>query len=131
MEHPVTMADLEDLPEGGGIVLIDGGCTFCQRTRHWIERHAPEGRFVFLALQSDEGRAWSTRCGRDPDDLSTVVYVEAKGGDARCSASSTAVLRILRRMDRPYRWLYAGIVVPRPVRDWGYRVVSKNRHRLV
>lgn len=113
------------------LLLIDWDCGFCQGTRRWIERHSEEGAVRFVALSSEEGRAWLQRCGRSPEDRSTVLLVEPEaGGEARCSDRSTAVLRTFRHMRRPYRWLYAGIVTPRPLRDWGYKVVSKNRHRL-
>lgn len=122
--------DTSEVPSGG-ILLIDWGCGFCQRTRRWIEAHAPPDRFVFLALDSDEGSSWLKRCGRDPDVTDTVVHVTMGKEGLRCSGQSTAVLRTIRHMDRPYRWLYVGVVVPRPLRDLGYRLVSRNRHRLV
>ncbi len=50
--------------------------------------------------------------------------------DGELSLRSTAVLKIARRMNVPWRWMAVFLVVPRPIRDAVYRVVAAVRHRL-
>uniref|UniRef100_UPI00333EC032 thiol-disulfide oxidoreductase DCC family protein n=1 Tax=Castellaniella defragrans TaxID=75697 RepID=UPI00333EC032 len=45
--------------------------------------------------------------------------------------ASVAVIAILRRLPRPWRWLTMLRVVPRPLRDAAYRMVARNRYRLL
>jgi predicted DCC family thiol-disulfide oxidoreductase YuxK len=53
--------------------------------------------------------------------------VLVEGG--RCYERSSAALRIARRLSGAWPLLYAFVVVPRPVRDFVYDVVAKNRYR--
>jgi predicted DCC family thiol-disulfide oxidoreductase YuxK len=50
--------------------------------------------------------------------------------DGEISLRSTAVLKIARRMNAPWRWAAALLWVPRPVRDAVYRVAAAVRHRI-
>ena len=54
-----------------------------------------EGVYRFAALQSDAGRRLLQRCGRSPDDISSIVLVEAAGGSY---TKASAVLRIAQRL---------------------------------
>jgi predicted DCC family thiol-disulfide oxidoreductase YuxK len=52
-----------------------------------------------------------------------VILVEG----AAWYTESDAALRIMRRLAWPWPLLCVLAVVPRPLRDWGYRVVARNR----
>jgi predicted DCC family thiol-disulfide oxidoreductase YuxK len=56
--------------------------------------------------------------------MSTVVLIE----NGQLYTRSTAVLRVLRRLEAPWSLLWAFIVVPRPVRDWLYDRVAASRY---
>ena len=43
---------------------------------------------------------------------------------------SRAVFRVIRLLEFPYRLLYGLVVIPRPIRDWVYRLVARNRFRM-
>lgn len=42
---------------------------------------------------------------------------------------SSAILRILKELKRPYNWLYLLIVIPKPLRDRVYEFIARNRYR--
>jgi predicted DCC family thiol-disulfide oxidoreductase YuxK len=110
----------------GPIVLYDGVCGLCNRSVQLILRNDRRGRFRFAALQSDTGRALLEKFGLPPEALDSVVLVE--GG--RAWRKSRAALRIARRMDAPWPLLWPLMIVPRPVGDFLYGLVAKNRYRI-
>ena len=121
----------------GAVVLFDGVCNFCDASVNFIIRHDKLGYFKFAPLQSDEGRRLANEYGFDSATASTettsdliaidsVILVE----DGTAYAHSTAAVRILRRLGPPWSWLYAMVIVPRPLRDWAYRLFAKYRYRL-
>lgn len=107
-----------------GLVLFDGVCNLCNGAVRFILKRDRAGYFSFASLQSAAaGRALAEH-GLAPA-LNSIVLIE--GG--RLYQSSDAVLRIARRLGAPWSWAYAAVVVPRPLRDWLYRIIARNRYR--
>lgn len=109
-----------------GIVLFDGVCNLCNGFVNFLLDHDAEGYFRFGALQSPEAQALLAPYGIDGRDLESVVLLE--GG--RAYRRSEAALRILRRLGGAWSWLYAFMLVPRPLRDAIYGLIAANRYRL-
>ena len=109
------------------VVIFDGACGFCDRMVDFILDHDPRAVFRFASRQSPEGKALLVAHGLPEDGVGSVVLLE--GGIAHLE--STASLRIARRLEGGFRALYAFSVVPSPLRDAVYRVVSRNRQRLL
>jgi len=107
------------------IVLFDGECNFCNDSVRFILDRDPEGQFRFAPLQSETGRRLLEGSGVS-EDLDSIVLIEDEG----VSTHSTAALRIARRLSAPTSWLYALIVIPRFLRDWGYRLFARHRYKL-
>merc|ERR1712113_563147 len=78
-----------------------------------------------MGLQSEYGNAALARVGMK-SDLSTMVLIDEAGVHVR----SDAALRVLSRCGMPYSILYAAILLPRPVRDIGYKAVAALRYRI-
>jgi predicted DCC family thiol-disulfide oxidoreductase YuxK len=122
----------------GAVVLFDGVCNFCDASVNFIIEHDKAGYFKFAPLQSIEGTKLANQFGFESsaaertapaDDLipiDSVILIE----DGEDSTHSTAALRIMRRLGAPWSWLYAFIIVPRPIRDWAYRLFARYRYRL-
>jgi predicted DCC family thiol-disulfide oxidoreductase YuxK len=123
-----TIADAPAAAAGaeGPIVLYDGVCGLCDRSVQLILRNDRRGRFRFAALQSQAGRALLQKFGLPPEALDSVVLVE----DGRAWRKSRAALRIAKRMDAPWPLLWPLIIVPRPVADFVYGLIAKNRYRI-
>jgi predicted DCC family thiol-disulfide oxidoreductase YuxK len=107
------------------LVLFDSGCGLCCASVRFIAGRDPAGRFRFAALGSEAAGDALERHGLGRD-ANTLVLEE--GG--RAYTHSTAVLRVMRRLTGLWPLLYGFILVPRPVRDFAYSVVARNRHRL-
>jgi predicted DCC family thiol-disulfide oxidoreductase YuxK len=107
------------------IVLFDGVCHLCTGSVQFIVRRDSGRQFRFASLQSETGRRLCAAHGLDPDAVTTVVLLD--GG--RAFTHSDAALRIARHLDGPWKLATVLRVVPRPVRDWLYRLVAKFRYR--
>lgn len=107
------------------ILLFDGVCNLCSRAVQFVIRHDPAGRFRFAALQSPAGQRLLVEHGLPADALDTFVLIEG----ARCFTRSDAAIELARRLDGAWRWLRLAAVVPRPIRDWAYGVLVRNRYR--
>lgn len=122
----------------GAVVLFDGVCNFCDRSVNFIIEHDREGYFKFAPLQSDEGRRLAASLGfksavsakaEAEDDLipiDSVILIE----DEKVYTHSTAALRIIRRLGKPWSRLYGLILVPPFIRDFFYKVFAKYRYRF-
>ena len=108
------------------IVLFDGVCNLCNGAVQFIINRDPQGRFSFASLQSAAGQARLREFGLSTEAFDTFVLLE--GGNAY--TRSTAALRIARQLPGAWRLLYALMIVPRPIRDWVYGLVARNRYRL-
>ncbi|HVS19061.1 MAG TPA: DCC1-like thiol-disulfide oxidoreductase family protein [Planctomycetota bacterium] len=113
------------------VVLYDGLCGVCNRFNRFVLDRDRQGRFVFAALQSATARALLEPHGASPDDLDTVWVVARGGGPERALSRSDAVLFVLRELGGVWSMAAWLRVLPRPVRDLGYRVFARLRYRLL
>lgn len=108
------------------VILYDGECGFCSSAIRFVLKRDREGIFSFAAIQSEAGRDILRKHGIEEPRLDTMYLVDGDQIFERSSAS----LRIGKRLPR-YRLLATiGLLVPRPLRDWVYNLVARNRHRL-
>jgi predicted DCC family thiol-disulfide oxidoreductase YuxK len=107
------------------IVLFDGVCNFCNSAVNLIIRHDRNWKFRFAALQSDKGMELRAEHGIG-DDVDSIVLIEHD----RAYLHSDAALRIARSLGGIWSLGYALIVIPRPIRDWFYRLFAKYRYRF-
>jgi predicted DCC family thiol-disulfide oxidoreductase YuxK len=106
-----------------GIILFDGVCNLCNGAVRFITENAPADRFEFVSLQSERGIALAGE-ERAPDD-ETIVLIEY----GRRYERSDALLHIALGMRAPWPLAFALILLPRAVRDRGYRWIARNRYR--
>lgn len=107
------------------ILLFDGVCNLCNGVVRFVIGRDPKGKFLFAALQSDAGQAFLRRFHLSTGDFETFVLVE-KG---RHYTQSTAALRVAKGLSGLWPLLYAFIIVPKPIRDFFYAIVARNRYR--
>lgn len=110
---------------GGGIILFDGTCAFCERSVRFVATR-DNGYFKFGASQNPEGQALLAKYGTTREAARSMILIE----DGEISLRSTAVLKIAKRMTAPWRWAAIFLWVPRPIRDAIYRLVAAIRYRI-
>jgi len=124
---------------GKAVLLFDGVCVMCNRTVRVLLRHEPSGRLVFTPIEGELGRALLARhpeietklgSGRESDG-SVVLLLDALTAEERALTRSDAGIAVMRMLRAP--WPLAGgllRLVPRVVRDFGYRMVARFRYRV-
>ena len=117
------------------VLLFDGVCNFCNASVNFVIEHDRDGYFKFAPLQSEVGKKLAAEHGilsatvdeqHSGDAIDSLILIE----EGHAHTHSTGALRIARRLGAPWSWLYAFIVVPRPIRDFFYRLLAKYRYRL-
>ena len=110
---------------GRPVVLFDGICNLCNGMVAFVIDRDPAARFAFGALQSDAARTLLDRVSAPEPLPDSIILLE----DGRVYTKSTAALRIARGLQFPWPLAAAFLAVPRPVRDWLYDTVARNRYR--
>jgi predicted DCC family thiol-disulfide oxidoreductase YuxK len=107
------------------VILFDGVCNLCNRFVQFVIARDPRARFSFASLQSSAAARLAAARAGSTDGRESIVLLE----NGREFTESTAALRIVAALGFP--WTLAGglIIVPRPLRDWAYGVVARNRYR--
>ena len=108
------------------IVLFDGVCNFCNGSVNFIIERDRENYFKFAPLQSKIGEALLEKYSINKDETDSVVLIE----DGKAYTRTTAALRIAKKLNGYWSWLYGFIVVPRFLRDIFYKLFARNRYRM-
>ncbi len=113
------------------IILFDGVCNLCNASVQFIIERDPTAIFQFASLQSEAGQAilaknaLNAALNNDASAEDSVILVE----NGHIYDRSTAALRIARRLSGGIKFLYVFILIPRPIRDFVYKIIAKNRYR--
>ena len=113
------------------IVLYDGVCGLCNRLVQFLLKRDKHDQLRYAALQSDFAVKVLKRHGLDPKDLDTVhVILNYEEPNERVFARSDAILEVVNRLGGIWKIAMLGKLVPRPIRDWLYKLVAQNRYRM-
>lgn len=107
------------------VVLFDGVCNMCSFIVVFAIKRDPAGALLFAPLQSEAGQTLLRKFNIPTDNWSSFVLVE---GD-RYFSKSTAALRLVKRLTGLWPFLYVFIIVPKPIRDFVYDFVARNRYK--
>lgn len=105
------------------LILFDGYCLLCRSTVRFILKHDKKKQFLFAPLQGNTAKHYIKEHS-SKESIASVWLIEAE----KIYTHSSAALRIARRLRFPINLCYAFIVVPRPVRDFVYNYISRNRY---
>ena len=133
-----AMTGSEIRPAGHPIILYDGVCGLCNRSVQFVLNRDPQGIFRFASLQSVVAGRILARHGANPTDLDTMyVALNCDSADVEGSSKemllsrSDAALFALKEVGGAWRVIGGAIrLLPRAVRDWGYRLIASNRYRI-
>jgi len=106
------------------ILFFDGVCNLCNGFVDFSLKNSDDPNLKFASLQGET--AQKLLPDEIVNDLDTVcLYV-----DGKTYTRSEAVAKLAVHLKFPWRFLNWIKVFPRPVRDWGYKFVAKNRYNL-
>lgn len=108
------------------IWLFDNACVLCSRAVRYVLKHERKPDIRFVAIKSGEGREIAARHGIDPENPATFLFIE----NEVTLEKSNGVLALLKHVGGPARILSLARVLPRPIRDFAYDLIARNRYRL-
>ncbi len=106
------------------ILFYDGHCALCHGLVRWVLNHDP-GTFTFAPLQGETFRKLVTLASSAGRPESLIVRDDA----GRLHSESEAVIFVLKSVGF-VRFSGLLAMVPRPVRDLGYRFVARLRYSV-
>jgi predicted DCC family thiol-disulfide oxidoreductase YuxK len=113
------------------MMLYDGVCGLCNRGVQFFLRRDRHDRIRFAALQSKFAEDLLARHGIDNRDLDTVYAVLNPGAPEEVLlAKSDAVIALTRALGGVWKLARAGTLIPRPLRNFCYDLVARNRYRV-
>lgn len=135
------MGESFDQLGGRTLVVYDGHCGLCNRTVRWLLSRDRHDRLRFAPSESDKVADWLTRNGfggsrgsgsGSADAPGTILAVRNAGTPVeQVLVRSTAVLALLRELPQPWPAVAALLrLIPRLLRDLGYRFIAKVRYRI-
>ncbi|WP_144484986.1 thiol-disulfide oxidoreductase DCC family protein [Bacillus pumilus] len=107
------------------LILFDGVCNVCSGAVQFVIKRDPNERMMFASLQSETGQRILKENGLPLDEFNSFIYIE-KG---TLYTKSTGILKAMRQLKGIYRWSYLFLAIPRPIRDWFYEQIAKNRYK--
>ncbi|MEO1010805.1 MAG: thiol-disulfide oxidoreductase DCC family protein [Bacteroidota bacterium] len=108
------------------IVLFDGVCNLCNSTVQRIIKGDQKDLFRFAALQSDMGKQLTAERKIDTSQVDSIILIDLGVAYYTKSDAALEIGRHLRGYRTLSRILY---VIPRPLRNFVYDIVAKNRYR--
>jgi len=111
--------------ENKSIIIFDGVCNLCNASVNFVIKNDKKEQFLFASFQSDAAKEILLHFNLKNLNGGTVILVEGQ----KVYEKSTAVLKIAKRLDGPFKAFYAFFIVPKIFRDWVYDFIAKNRYK--
>lgn len=109
------------------IILFDGVCNLCNGFVQFVIKRDKKARFQFASLQSPVAEKLLESYHLSNKTMESVILIHKNKN--KIWTESSAVLNILRNLNGLYPFLYGFIIIPKGIRDFFYRQISKNRYK--
>jgi predicted DCC family thiol-disulfide oxidoreductase YuxK len=124
------------LNPGQLLVIFDGHCGLCNSLVRWLLRRDSQNRLRFAASESEKVVELLARHGfavlDPPAGPGTILVVrDTDCPQERVLVRSDAVVALLNELPRPWPVVATILkLIPRPLRDFGYRLIARWRYRI-
>lgn len=113
------------IPSGKKIILFDGVCNLCNSSVQFVIRHDKQNQFIFGSFQGNAGQEYLRQFNLPSGNFNSFMLLE----DEKLYTESTAALRVCKHLGGVWGILYGLIIIPKFIRDAGYRFIAKNRYK--
>jgi predicted DCC family thiol-disulfide oxidoreductase YuxK len=113
-------------PDDKALIVFDGVCVLCTGSARFVIEHDGAQAFRFATTQSPLGRALFCHYGLDTEAFETNLVLI----DGRAYGKLDSVAAVLERLGGGWRLLAVLRFIPRPIADWLYDRIAKNRYTL-
>ena len=111
------------------IIFFDGDCSLCNQFVQFVIARDPNGMFRFAPLGGKTSVQYNIQAPRDTNQLwTTIVYFDPQTNQTL--SHSNAALAVITKLGFPYSLLKISYIIPKFIRDFFYRLVSKNRYKI-
>ncbi len=109
-------------------LLLDGNCGLCNRVAIILQPRLDNGKNLrFLTNESEEGKKIIEKLPLGEQKADTVYLI--RNGEPYIR--SAAAIRCLLYLKWYYKIWYPFVwIIPKPLRDFVYDIISKNRHKI-
>ena len=109
-------------------LLLDGNCGLCNRVAIILQPRLDNGKNLrFLTNESEEGKTIIEKLPLGEQKADTVYLI--RNGEPYIR--SAAAIRCLLYLKWYYKIWYPFVwIIPKPLRDFVYDIISKNRHKI-
>ncbi len=108
------------------IVLFDGICNLCNASVRFISKHDKYGKIQFASLQSEKAKELLKNAAFNNENLHSIVFI----ADEKIFLKSDAAIEIAKLLNGFPHYLKYFQFIPRPIRNFVYDLIAKNRYRL-
>ena len=109
-------------------LVLDGDCGLCNRSAIFLRPRLDKGKkIIFLTNESNEGKEIIKKLSAKRQNVDSVYLLENEKIYIRSAAAVRCLLFMKWRYKilKPFCW-----IIPLPLRDLVYIIISKNRHRI-
>lgn len=111
------------------LILYDGDCGLCNHSVAYLIQHDTIEQFHFLPLQSPTAHAYLKEMGLEEIHYDTMYFSDRGKIYDRSTAALLIAQRLPQRKHQILSWILR--ILPISLRDYGYDIISRNRHHLV
>ena len=109
-------------------LLLDGECGLCNRIAIFLyPRLNSNGNLTFINNESEEGKNIIKNLPLEMQESDTVYLIRNEKAYIRSAAGIRCLLYLkwYYKLWYPFFW-----IIPIPLRDLAYKIISKNRHKI-
>jgi predicted DCC family thiol-disulfide oxidoreductase YuxK len=108
------------------LIVFDGVCVLCSGFVRMVVRLDRKGRFRFATAQSPFGEALFRKYGLRTDSYETNLVII----DGAAFTRLDSFVAVMADLGWPWRAARLLLLLPRPLRNWPYDRIAKNRYAL-
>lgn len=121
IDHPSEAFD-----ENQPLIVFDGVCVLCSGFVRMVVKLDRKNRFRFATAQSPLGEALFKKYGLRTDSYETNLVLI----DSAAFMRLESLVAVMAELGWPWRAAKVLLLLPRPLRDWLYNRIAKNRYAL-
>lgn len=119
-------AAVPDFPDAEQLIVFDGVCVLCNGFARFVAKRDAEKRFRFAEAQSALGGALFRHYGLDDANFETNLLLR----NGRAYGRMEAFVEIVSQLGGAWPCVRAILTAPRPMRNWLYERIARNRYVL-
>lgn len=119
-----TIEDIKAVSLKHPVMLFDGECIFCCNALQFFIKIDKEEKLRYTTLQSEVGQALREQLGLNQENESVILVDQNE-----IYTETDVTFQTLRHLRFPWKALAILRFIPRPIRNFIYKIIAKNRYK--